>query len=100
MRRGTEEENWKYCSKDSDIVIQQGTPDETRKYSTRDEERDAIIQEIEDGETYWQIRKRHKGFVFWNRRQVLDYMYDEERSKAGSTGTLPAIKTDESTLLL
>lgn len=100
MRHGTEMEAWTYCAKDKDLAIEKGTPDPGRVYATRDEERDDIIKEIEDGDSYWEIRKRHKGFVFWNRRAVLDYMYDENRVRAKSTDRLPGIKADDQPVLL
>lgn len=56
---------------DEDLVSSRGK-------RTRDEEAAEVIDEIEGGAKYGQIRQRHKLFCFWNRRAVLEYMHDEK----------------------
>jgi len=66
-----------YCKKDGDLLIDHGLdcdPDSRKR--SRDEETDEVIAEIEKGEPYGRIRNRHKRFVFWHRRNVVEYMRD------------------------
>lgn len=80
-RKGTESEASKYCLKDGDVLVDHGVDCDRGKGEKRprDEERDEIIEEIEKGETYGAIRNRHRGFFFWFRRHVVDYMHDHKR---------------------
>lgn len=76
---GTETQNAVYCSKAGSLLIDKGVNcDEVRPKMTREEETDEVIEEIEKGASYGQIRQRHKRFCFWHRRNVLDYMRDEQ----------------------
>lgn len=49
---------------------------------TRDEEALEIMQEIEGGRKYGEIRRAHPAFTFWYRRYVLDYIKDEHALKS------------------
>lgn len=84
IREGTETQAYNYCLKqvpedESTIVVKQGSPSEPVKSTAlnRNQEAAEVITEIEEGTTYWDIRKKHKVFCFWHRRQVLDYIADE-----------------------
>lgn len=76
-RRGTEQQAWDYCLKDGDVVHTQGQPMATQQYPNQDAEISAVIEEIESGSSFVDIRARHKVFVFKKRRLVMDYMKDE-----------------------
>lgn len=78
MRRGKETEASGYCKKEGDVVIDKGyDTDKVDEYGTVGEETDAVIEEIESGEKFGQIRKRHKRFFFHHRSKIVTYMYDE-----------------------
>jgi len=86
-RAGTETQAATYALEDGDILIDHGfNCDEGSRKRSRQEEMLEIIDEIEKGEPYGRIRLRHKGFVFWNRRAVLDYYHDHKRAR-GYTDT-------------
>lgn len=77
----TETSACNYCVKDCDVVIDRGlNKDECFNQGTlsKDAETDMIIEEIEKGAKYGQIRQRHKRFCFWHRQNVLSYIKDEE----------------------
>lgn len=82
-RRGTEQQAWNYCVKDGNILFTYGEPMQGQVYATSSEETMAIIEEIEAGDSFVDIRARHRAFVFNKRRQVLDYMKDHRRIQAG-----------------
>lgn len=87
-RKGTETQASSYCAKDGDLVVNKGTDSaDGCEYSrnTRDGQAALVIEEIEAGSGYGQIRKRHKVFCFWHRRHVLDYIADELKYSTAST---------------
>lgn len=75
-------QNETYCSKQGNVIINTGynfdESDGPDKKLTRDEEADIVIEKIEKRMKYGDIRRSHKRFCFWHRRQVLDYMRDED----------------------
>lgn len=75
----------KYCLKDGDVLIDKGYDCDSPVASTRSQECAEIIDEIESGESFGQIRNRHKQFVFWYRRNVIEYMSDHKRLKCQSS---------------
>lgn len=67
-----------YCLKDGDVLVDVGLDsDADGVHLSKHDECDQVISEIEQGESYGQIRKRHRQFVFWFRRNVFDYIKDE-----------------------
>lgn len=48
---------------------------------SRDEEAVEVMQEIEGGRRYGEIRRAHPTFTFWYRRHVVDYIKDERQLK-------------------
>lgn len=75
---------FEYCLKDvpddkSTLVIEVGSPaiPQPPKGASRDEEAAQVIEKIENGMSYRDIRSAHKVFCFWHRRNVLDYKKDE-----------------------
>lgn len=78
-RKGSETEAANYCMKEGDVVADKGVnfDESLPKGMKKDDEAMMVINEIEKGAKYGQIRQRHKLFCFWNRRNVLDYLRDE-----------------------
>lgn len=86
-----------YALKDGDVLVDKGfdfDPEHTKK--RRIDECNEVIQEIESSLSYGQIRQRHKQFVFWYRRYVIDYMGDHKRLKCQSIEQAPPDQTAES----
>lgn len=83
MRHGSEAQAFEYCTKENNIVIHKGEPSKNINYGNRNEEATAVIDKIHNGVGYWQIRKEHPLFVFWNRRNVLDYIADSTSEANG-----------------
>lgn len=78
VRRGTETQAAEYCLKGGQIAIDRGVnfDESVEKGLSRNEEAMMVIQEIEQGAKYGQIRDRHKLFCFWNSAKVKDYIKD------------------------
>lgn len=76
-RRGTEQQAWDYCIKDGNVLFTLGQPLQGQAYPTVAAERDAVIEEIEAGHSFADIRSRHKGFFFDRVGRVLQYMTHE-----------------------
>lgn len=86
-RKGRESQATAYCRKDGDVLVDKGVDVDRGKDGlkrTRSEELGEIIEEIEKGETYGQIRNRHKKFFFWHRRHVVDFIHDHGRLSSHS----------------
>lgn len=84
-----------YALKDGDVFVDKGfdsDPEVTRK--RRIDETNDIIREIESGQTYGRIRQRHKQFVFWHRRNVIDYITDHKQLTCQWTEPEPPCPTD------
>lgn len=86
-----------YCLKDGNILVDKGIDsDSDDVHLSRSAECDLVIDEIEQGQTFGQIRNRHKQFVFWYRRNVIDYIQDTKRLKSQSTDLEQSDQTSES----
>lgn len=71
-----------YCIKDGDVAINHGLDSDTDGiHLSKRDECDEVIAEIEQGATYGQIRKRHKQFCFWYKRNVVEYIRDEKSTQ-------------------
>lgn len=79
LANGTDEQNIEYCSKEN-VLFLKNPPEHTATGKKRDREEIAfqVIEEIERGDTFREIRQRHKVFCFWHRRSVLEYKRDED----------------------
>lgn len=82
-RKGSESQATAYCRKDGDVLIDVGVDCDVR-YVGMDKETEAemVLDEIDAGGKYGQIRQRHRHFVFWHRRNVIEYMSDHRQLTA------------------
>lgn len=71
-----------YCRKDGNMLIDQGY---VRKEGTvvydcppgrKNRESMQVIDKINRGASFWQIREEHPWFTFWYRRNILEYKRD------------------------
>lgn len=82
VRQGSEKQAADYCKKSGNVLWDIGYDnDGQEKYGSRAAETQAVIEEIEDGMKYGQIRARHKSFFFFYRSNVVSYMSDQKRLK-------------------
>lgn len=84
VRRGTETQAAEYCSKEGNVAIDKGINfdeelNSSRGKRSRDDELAEILDEIDGGAKYGQVRARHRRFFFWNRRLIIAEMYDNKR---------------------
>lgn len=88
-RLKSEKAAWDYCKKDGKVLFEKGEPRLTAQYGSRDAEAAAVVDKVERGYSYRDIRREHKVFCFWHRRHVLDCMSDtrleQGSSEPGST---------------
>lgn len=85
VRKGTEEEATTYCKKDNKVVIDRGVDILEPKRGvkrTRDDEALEVMQEVEGGRKYGEIRRAHPLFAFWYRRHIAEYISDEHNLKS------------------
>lgn len=74
-----------YCSKDGSLVVNKGIDSDSEgRKRDRDDEALEIIDEIERGASYGQIRNRHKLFCFWHRQHVKAYIGDTKTEPESS----------------
>lgn len=82
-RYGTERQAAEYAIKDGDVIIQHGRIHDGIKYASRNEETEAVMDAIQEGKSYTEIRNEHRAFCFWYRRQIFDFMQDERTIRQG-----------------
>lgn len=83
-RLGPEKNAWDYCKKDGKILVEKGEPRLTAVYGSRDAEAAAVIDKIESGMKYPEIRREHKVFCFWHRQNVFKCMSDYRIESVGN----------------
>lgn len=79
IAKGNDSQNFQYTSKESLWLDHGVNNDHPEPAIGRQEETDMIIEKIEQGATYGQIRQAHKRFCFWYRRHVMEYITDEKK---------------------
>lgn len=72
--------NTAYCAKEGNVIVDIGKDEQpkTAVYANRNEEAIAVMDAVDSGETFGQVRKRHRAFCFWHAGLVKAYKKDNE----------------------
>lgn len=71
-------------------------PSKVGVYANRNEEAIAVMDRIDAGETFGQVRKHHRAFCFWNAGLVKAYKKDNEIWGPSNGGNPQVVQAPES----